>query len=183
MTTEAWPSLGHNNPPEVVGQEESPEDFVIRRDKEIQAWLDSKPVLEAAKTAEMSARASVTSTLFPNPRKGTQRYALNGGFNVKLVHSLTYTIGDKDKVNDEGKKIGVDVQARELEEKICALGAEAELLCERLIKWKPELSATEYEKLDSESPLQLSIRNLVDEVLIVKPGSPQLTFEEPKAKS
>jgi len=188
MNNEGWPAMGHNNPPVEVAVEstaapiESPEEFVLRRDKEIQAWLDGKASLDNAKSFEAEARAKVTKTLFPSPRKGTQRYALNGGYNVKLVHGLTYTLGDKDKIDDEGKKVGVDVQVRELEEKLCAMGAEAELLCERLIKWKPEISASEYEKLDSNDDLQKQMLDLIDPLLTIKPASPQLAFEEPKGK-
>lgn len=179
--------MGHNNPPLEIAVEvgtapiETPEAFVERRDKEIQTWLDAKPVLEQAKSAEAEARATVTKTLFPEPKKGTQRYNLNSGYKVKLVYGLTYTLGDKDKVDDEGKKVSIESQVRAIEEKICDLGAEAELLCERLIRWKPELSASEYEKLDSDNATQLAIRNLIDGILTVKPASPQLTFEEPKA--
>lgn len=187
MNTEGWPSIGHNNPPAEVSVEvgaapiETPEEFVARRDAEIQTWLDAKPALEQAKSFEAEARAIVTKTLFPSPKKGTQRYNLNGGYKVKLVYGLTYSLGDKDKVDDEGKKVSIESQVRAIEEKICDLGAEAELLCERLIRWKPELSASEYEKLDADNPTQLAIRNLIDQILTVKPASPQLTFEEPKA--
>lgn len=187
MNNEGWPSMGHNNPPLEVAVEtasapiETPEEFVARRDKEIQTWLDAKPVLETAKSAEAEARAIVTKTLFPEARKGTQRYNLNGGYKIKLVYGLTYTLGDKDKVDGEGKKVSIESQVRAVEEKIAALGAEAELLLDRLIKWKPELSGSEYEKLDGDNPTQLAIRNLIDEVLTIKPASPQLSFEEPKA--
>jgi hypothetical protein len=187
MTNTGWPSMGHNNPPSEVVVEttdalvETPEEFIARRDKEIQTWLDAKPVLETAKSVESEARAAVTKTLFPEARKGTQRYNLNGGYKIKLVYGLTYTLGDKDKVDHEGKKVSIESQIRAVEEKIAELGPEAELLVERLIKWKPELSGSEYEKLDSNSPVQLAVRNLIDEVLTIKPASPQLTFEEPKA--
>lgn len=187
MNNDGWPSMGHNNPPAEVAVEtteapiETPEAFVARRDAEIQNWLNAKPVLEQAKSAEAEARAVVTKTLFPNPTKGTQRYNLNGGYKIKLVYGLTYTLGDKDKVDDEGKKISIESQVRAIEEKIMAIGPEARILLERLIKWKPELSGSEYEKLDSDDETQVAIRNLIDEVLTVKPASPQLTFEEPKA--
>lgn len=180
--------MGHNNPPPEMAVEvgtapiETPEAFVERRDKEIQTWLDAKPVLEQAKSAEAEARATVTKTLFPEPKKGTQRYNLNGGYKVKLVYGLTYTLGNKEAVDGEGKAISIESQVRAVEEKIMALGPEARLLLDRLIKWKPELSGSEYEKLDSDDETQVAIRNLIDEVLTIKPASPQLTFEEPKAK-
>lgn len=162
---------------------EDPEHFRLRRNAEIEHWLNSKPVLESAKQNEMDLRNKVSATCFPTPKKGTQRYALGGGFNVKLVYGLTYTLGDKDKLSDEGVKVPIRKQIEDLEQAIIDKHGEAGLqLVKRLISWKPELSGSEYEKLDPENPLELEVRAMIDEVLTIKPASPQLTFEEPKEK-
>ncbi len=163
---------------------EDPEHFRIRRNAEIEHWLAAKPVLESAKQNEMDLRGKVSSTLFPSPKKGTQRYALGGGFNVKLVYGLTYTLGDKDKIDaDSGMKIPIRKQIEDLEQSIIDKHGEAGLqLVKRLISWKPELSGSEYEKLDPDNPLEVEVRGMIDELLTIKPASPQLTFEEPKEK-
>lgn len=180
METQGWPSIGHNNPPPEI-EAETPEQFVARRDAEIRNWLESKGVFDEIKKVEADNRAKVVKTLFPSPKKGTQRYNLNDGYAVKLVYGLTYSLGDKDKIDEDGTKVSVEIQVLKVEEKIRMLGPEADLLCDRLIKWKPELSATEYEKLDSNSEVQVKVRSLIDEILTIKPASPQLSFEKPKS--
>lgn len=162
---------------------EEPETWRLRRNAEIEHWLAAKPVLENAKTNEMDLRTKVLATLFPSPKKGTQRYELGGGFQVKLVYGLTYTLGNKEAVDAEEKPIAIERQVRDLEDKVIAEHGDAgEQILKRLIKWKPELSGAEYEKLDEDVPLELAVRNAIAEILTVKPASPQLTFEEPKAK-
>lgn len=162
---------------------EDPEAFRLRRNAELQHWLDSKPILESAKANEMDLRNKITATLFPAPKKGTQRYDIGGGYKVKLVHGLTYTLGDKDKVNDEGAKVPIRRQIEDLESAIIEkYGETGEQLIKRLISWKPDLSGSEYEKLDADNPVELDVRNMIAEVLTVKPASPQLTFEEPKGE-
>lgn len=179
--TTAFPSA--DDVVEQVAVPESPEAFIRRRDDEIQQWLELK--LEAVKfvEAENAARKTLTDTLFPNPIKGTQRYQLNAGYSVKLVHGWTLTLGDANKISDQGTKISIEIQVQELEDKIKALGPEGELLVRRLIRWKPDLSATEYEKLaaDEATETEAKAKELIDEILTVKPKAPALTFEEPKA--
>jgi hypothetical protein len=160
---------------------EDPEHFRLRRNAEIEHWLNAKPILESAKQNEMDLRTKVTATLFPAPKKGTQRYDIGGGYKVKLVHGLTYTLGDKDKLNDEGAKVPIRKQIEDLEAAIIEKHGEAGLqLVKRLISWTPTLSGSEYEKLDADSAIELDVRTMISEVLTVKPASPQLTFEEPK---
>lgn len=127
-------------------------------------------------------RVKVTETLFPTPKKGTQRYALNGGYNVKLVHGWTYSLGIKDMPNPdvEGETIPINKQIEDLQQAISETGNEGPLLAERLIKWKPELLPSEYLKLNPDYPVEKQIKDMIDALLTVKPASPQLAFEEPK---
>lgn len=163
---------------------EDPEHFRLRRNAEVQHWLDAKPILESAKQNEMDLRTKVTTTLFPSPKKGTQRYDIGGGYKVKLVHGWTYTLGNKDMVDPATEtKIPIRKQIEDLEAAIIDTHGEAGLqLVKRLISWKPELSGSEYEKLDLDNPLEKEVKEMIDAVLTVKPASPQLTFEEPKEK-
>lgn len=160
---------------------EDPEAFRLRRNAEIENWLSSKATLDNAKTDEKDWRAKVTSTLFSNPKKGTQRYELGGGYKVKLVHTLTYSIGDKDAVDpDSGEKIDIRDQVAALEAKVCAMSDAHRIAFEAVVSWKPEVSGSAYEKLNANDPIQLEVRNEIDKLLTIKPGSPQLQFEEPK---
>jgi hypothetical protein len=55
-------------------------------------------------------------------------------------------------------------------------------IAERIVKWKPDLSVSEYETLAaSENETDIKAKTLIDAILTVKPASPQLTFEPPKA--
>jgi len=162
---------------------EEPEAFRLRRNAEIQHWLAAKPILETAKSNEMDLRNKVTITLFPSPKKGTQRYDIGGGYNVKLIHGITYTLGDKDATREDGSKKPIREQIEELEKKIIAeVGEVGRIYVDRLIKWKPELSATDYEKLDPKDPVESVVAVMISEFVTTKPASPQLTFEEPKEK-
>lgn len=165
---------------------ETKEQFIIRRDAEIKTWLDRRDALDSIKPQEMEARNKVSATLFPNPKKGTQRYQLNNGYAIKLVHGTTYTLGDKNKVIDtpEGQiPVSIPEQVQEALHKIAALGVEGERLANELVKWKPELSEKVYLNLQLNDGIEAQAKTIIDEILTTKPSSPQLTFEVPKATS
>jgi hypothetical protein len=166
---------------------ETQEAFIARRDSEIKTWLDRRAMLESVKPQEMEARNKVSATLFPNPRKGTQRYQLNGGYAIKLVWGTTYTLGDKTKHIDtpDGQvPIPINQQVNEALTKMRALGEEGVRLANELVKWKPELSETAYAALTPKdgppSNIQAQAKTIIDEILTTKPKSPTLEFEMPK---
>lgn len=149
------------------------------RDALLTNWLKAKSDFMSAQQLERDLRSKVQAMLFPNPRQGAQRYPLGRGYGVKLVHDLQYDLGDKDEAKSGGRSIEKQVQA--LEDAICALGNEGPALAERLIRWKPELSPSEYRKLDCSLEIQAKIKELIDALLTTKPKSPQIDLEEPKA--
>jgi hypothetical protein len=55
-------------------------------------------------------------------------------------------------------------------------GESGELIAERLVKWTPELSLTEYKQLSDK------YRKIIDDVIITSEGTPTLEIKEPKAK-
>ncbi len=168
--------IKHKSQPET----EDPEAFRMRRNAEIQFWLNAKVTAVNAVTNERDLRAKVTATLFPVPVKGTQRYDIGGGYKVKLVHGLTYTLGDKDAVDEEGIKVPIRKQIEDLETVVAALGDAHRILFEQLITWEPKISGSLFEKLDKENPIHVTVRDMISEHLTIKPGSPTLEFEEPK---
>ncbi len=155
--------------------------FLARRNAEIQSWLNNKEAATNAADLERQCRDRVTATLFPTPKKGTQRYALSGGYAVKLVYTIGYTLGDKDKADDAGMKIPIRKQVEAVLEQVAKLGNEGPLLADRLVKWKPELDVKEYEALEGDNPTHVEAKKLIDSILTTKPGAPQLAWEEPKA--
>ncbi len=165
----------------IVAPVETQEAFLARRNHEIQSWLAHKETKDNAVELERQCRDKVTSTLFPAPKKGTQRYELSGGFKVKLVHGYTYSLGDKDLTVD-GEPVPINKQVEDLQQAIHECGNQGPILADRLIRWKPELVASEYEKLDTEFADQKEIKDMIDALLTKKDSAPQLTFELPKVK-
>ena len=155
---------------------ETPEALVARMKPTIENWLGLKANLAAVTLSEKEARATVSSAMFPSPVKGTQRFDLGGGYKLKLVHGYTYSLGIKDA------ETSIEIQVQQLHAAIASLGNEGPFLADRLIRWKPELVASEYEKLDMSNPTHAKAKELIGDLLAVKDASPQLTFEEPKAK-
>lgn len=149
----------------------------------IQQWLDAKKVSIEAVELEREVRQAVVTMLFPTPKKGTNRYPLNNGYALKFACTERYEIGDKEMVDPAtGLAVSLEDQAYGLLDQIAALGQEAEAYGKRLIRFKPELSASEYKKLDTDFETQKAVKALIDEVLTIKPNSPQLELEEPKKK-
>jgi hypothetical protein len=163
----------------VAGAPETPEQAVARRDQAIHTWLNDRSLLSTIKPQEMASRQKVTDILFPAAHKGTQRFALNGGYAIKLLHGYTYTLGDKDKIAGEGEqavKVPIADQVNEIIAKIVAIGGGD--IADELISWTPKLNEKSYLALKAGDP----IKEIIDSILTIKPASPQLTFEEPKAQ-
>lgn len=181
MSNEGW---GNYSPEAAVeaAPAETPEAFAARRDGIIQTWRAAIEPKKQWENYEKECRANVVGICFPRPVKGTQRYELGGGYKLKLVHGVTYTLGNKDMVDPIlNEKVSIESQVRGVLEQIAALGNEGPMLADRLVKWKPELNATEYEKLSDEFDVEAKAKALIDTILTSKPASPQLTLEEPKA--
>ncbi len=157
-----------------AGAPETPEQFIARRDKAIHDWLQLRAVLESVKPQELEARNNITGIVFPEPKKGTNRFYLNNGYAIKLVHGTNYTLGDRDLVNTETQqKVPIAEQVAKVLNEIAEIDGQA---AETLVKWKPELDEKVYLALEANSP----IKKLIDSILTTKPATPQLTFEEPK---
>jgi hypothetical protein len=164
---------------------ETPEAFNARRDAEILKWNKDKLLLTSIKEEEATSRATVAATLFPNPKKGTNRYQLGNGYAVKLVYGTTYTLGDKTKVRDtpDGQvPVPINNQVNEALARIRGLGNRGHELADELVKWKPELSEKAYLALNAEGADETDkmAKKIIDEILTTKPASPQLEFETPK---
>jgi plasmid stabilization system protein ParE len=162
----AWPSNSGEPIVNVVAGE-APAITQEQRNEAIKGWLGDKAKAEAAVEVERAMRATLTTMLFPNPTKGTQRYVSPEGFGaIKLVFGWTYTLGDKDKIDPStGLKVPISDQVDAVLEEIEALGERGVLLADRLVKWKPELSPSEYELLAaSADPVDIEIKTLIDAI-------------------
>lgn len=139
-----------------------------QRDLKIQAWIKASNELAVAKEAESKLRQEVLNECFSfDPealREGTENCELGNGYKLKAAFKIS-------------RSLGSDVEAIEkLLQKIEKSGPEGEFIAERLVKWKAEISITEYKKLPEK------VAKIVNELLVSKPATPSLEFVEPKAK-
>lgn len=132
-------------------------------------WGKAQEAVVQAVDYERALRKAIFEIKFPKPKEGTQRIELGNGYNLKATFPYTYTL-DKDRTE---KTI----------EDIAKFGQRAAVIADRLVGWKPELSIKEYRLLQAEnlSDEDKAIKKLIDAVLTVKPGMPQLEIEAPKA--
>lgn len=107
---------------------------------------------------EMLLRKRIAASFFPQPKEGTNTYALPNNFALKYVHGLDRKI-DKplfDSMLEEFQAAGFYGQA--------------------LVKLDPKLDTTKYRELTAEQ------QQLFDRCLIIKPESPTVTIVEVKKK-
>jgi len=147
------------------------EQFIAERDKRLHAWEDSQKALEKAKELEMQLRKEAVDFAFdPNKQKGTERIELGNGYQAKAVKKLNYGF-----IKTSEGKVDKDRIERALQ-KIEKTGPVGELIAERLVKWTPDLSMTEYNQLDEK------FKKIIDEVIVTTEGAPTLEIIEPKNK-
>lgn len=139
------------------------EEHLWFRDKVLAQWEESKSALEIAKENEMTQRKQVVAFAFdPEKKKGTERIELANGYELKSVKKLNYNV-NQDTVNDALDKIE-------------ALDEQGKFIVERIIKWKAELSVSEYNDLDER------YRKIIDEVITTSDGAPTLEIVPPKGQ-
>lgn len=119
-------------------------------------WYKMQEEMSKLRVNEMFLRKKIFAALFPDPREGTNSYELPDGYVVKGVYSITRDV-------DQG-----------------TLQSCAELLrnngirVDDLVTYKPSLAKANYNRLTEEQ------KQMFDQVLIVKPGSPSLEIVKPK---
>lgn len=124
--------------------------------EDLNSWFAACQALEAAKAAEIVLRRKIAAFFFRDPKEGTNKVPLADGWVIKMQHVVNRT---------------VDVAA------LTNLGdefAKAGLRTDVLLKYKPEVQIANYRTLTDEQ------RNLFDQALTIKPGTPQLEIVKPK---
>lgn len=138
------------------------------RDAKILQWQEAVKTLAAAKEAEAALRKEVLSGAFnfdPEAlREGTENVELGQGYKLKAVFKISRTL--------QGGQEAVEKALQKIEK----TGSEGEFIAERLVKWKPELSVTEYKSLPDK------FRKIIDEVVVSKESTPTLELVAPKSK-
>lgn len=130
----------------------------------VDRWEEAKAALAAAKKAEGELRAIVVALAFPNnpaDAEGTKRVPLGNDREVKAVFKLNYSL-DADLTDEALSAMEDDSE-------------EGKFLAERLVKWKPELSVSEFRKL----PPKFKVK--ITSALTVKPATPSLEIVDKSA--
>lgn len=144
--------------PEPVGQ------------KDLTAWFELCKELDRVKAAEMLLRKRIFNAYFPAPKEGTNTVVLPDTYQLKGVHPINR------KVVEEAMQalcyrppLGPGAWGPSKLE-------EAGISVADLIKWKPELAISAYRELTAEQ------MNLVDQMLLISPGTPALAIERPSKR-
>lgn len=124
-------------------------------------WNNAKAELKKAQARENELRNQVIGLFSEKVNDatatGTENCEAPGGV-VKIVRKMNYSFtADNDGIDTVLDKIEKSVEG-------------GNIIAERLVKWKPELSLTEYKLL---SPAH---KKLIDGVLSSKPATPSVEF-------
>jgi len=129
----------------------------------LQQWEEANTQLQHFKSLELKLRNEyVALASDANKKIGTENIELGNGYKAKIVKKQNYN------VNQNTVNAALD--------KMENISEEGKLLAERLIKWKAELSKTEYDQLPSQ------FKVIIDEVITITDGTPSLEIVSPKTE-
>jgi len=123
--------------------------------KDLEEWYRATEELTKAKQKEIILRMRIFKHYFPNPSEGTNTFALPDGYEIKGVHKINRTV----------EPAALVVLGPKFEE--------AKISVSSLIKYEPDLVIKEYRTLTDEQ------RNLFDQALIIKDGTPDVKIVQP----
>jgi|WetSurMetagenome_2_1015567.scaffolds.fasta_scaffold103746_2 hypothetical protein len=135
----------------------------------IRNWDAKAKAAKAAVAEERDARAAVVAHVFDGADYGTNNFDLGNGYTLKYVRSINYTLDTK----DVDPNTGASNTDRALDN-IRALGNDGQFIADRLVKWKPELSVSEYKLLPN------THKKIIDTVITTKDASPSIEITGPK---
>ena len=129
------------------------QDEVTQQD--IFRWYELKQELNKIKNEEHVLRMRIYKHLFKDPKEGTNKHQLGDGYvlNANRTIERKIDIAALDQLKETLKDLPLDV----------------------LIRYKPELSITEFRKLEGDELARFQ------QVLIIKDGSPQMDVVLPAA--
>lgn len=130
---------------------------VAKRNELLEEWADTSEKIKELRAKEAELRTKIVENLFdPEKVEGTENLELGAGYKLKCVKKQNYKLSNKDG---------------QLEKAIDKL---EEIIADRLIIYKAEISVREYKQLDDKS------RKIIDKVLTVSPATPSVSIVEPK---
>lgn len=139
----------------------------------INSWNSSKRLLSTLKEDEAKLRAQVGLTVFANASYGANTIELGGGYRCTYTRKMNYGL-----VVPQDAPEGTNIQSamETMAEEMRRASNEGSFVFPRLVKWKPELSVSEYKKLSPE------LKRVVDKYVLASEGAPTLELKEPAAK-
>lgn len=144
-----------------------PQDQVTVND--LTVWFTMQEELKKLKASEMMLRKRIFGHYFPDPKEGTNTSVLPDTYQLKGVHVINRKIIEESmQALCYRPQLAEGVYGKSKLE-------EAGVRVDQLVKWKPELAISVYRELTEEQ------RHLVDQMLLIDAGSPQLKIEPPKA--
>jgi hypothetical protein len=145
--------------------DQTPNAPVLTPDEILVNWQMARDDLKRAINTEMYYRTLAIGTFFQNVDKttaeGTHNYDLGNEYKLKCTFKLNYKLDGRDKVDA-------------MLDKLTDTGEDGKFIADRIIKWAPSLSLSEYRVLSPEQ------KKVVDSVITVQPATPSLEIVEPK---
>lgn len=141
---------------------------LLTNDQLLLAWQTADKALEVAKAQENLLRRSVVARYLTQPNEGMNNVELGKGYLLKIQQPFNYTLS-----NSEKPKSGEPLATDKALDAIKALGNEGKFIADRLVKWKPELSITEYRNLAPQ------YKAVIDKALTITPGLPTIEIKAP----
>ena len=128
-------------------------------------WENAKAQAEAAKNAELTARAAVVEWAGDAEiAKGTENIPLNAGYKLKIVKGINYN------VNKETARLQLSELAK-------LDNGEGAIIADRIMSWSPKLSISEYGKLKPEYKV------LIDRCISTTVATPTIEIVAPSTKN
>lgn len=148
----------------------------------LRVWQAAKERLDLAKEQEAEARKIAFDFGFADwCKEGTNTVALGNGFTCKGVLKYNYTLKGPEGVET------VDAVDNMIDMFSKIAQNEGAFIADRLVKWKPEMSVTEYRLLverakNADDVAAQAMLKELNKVLQISEGLPTLSIVEPKAK-
>lgn len=124
--------------------------------KKLFLWYEKAQQLAALKVEELQLRKDLFAKYFPAPKVGTNNHSLKDGYVLKGKYGMNY------KVNE--------IALAQMLKK----HPDMKEVVKAVIKYEPKVSVKEYKGLTDEQ------RRLLDNALIITPGTPGLEVVLPK---
>lgn len=128
-------------------------------------WAEEYKALAAAKKREEKLRRAVAAVYFTEAAskpdtEGTKNHDLGNGYKLKMTFKLNYSLDQS----------SIDAALDKIEK----MGNDGKFIAERIVKWKADLSVSEYRELDPK------FKTVIDGVLTTSPGLPSCEIVAPK---